>query len=145
MTATAEGVFSPALRLVTIGLLVSVGIVAFDGLGVTTALPAIASELGGMATYGWAVSALMLASVAGTVIAGFLADRHNPRGPYLAGFGIFTAGLVMSGLATSWALQIGMAPAPSSLTATTWRSIQSEAGGRTTAGRTDGTCRSGTR
>ncbi len=103
MTATAEGVFSPALRLVTIGLLVSVGIVAFDGLGVTTALPAIASELGGMATYGWAVSALMLASVAGTVIAGFLADRHNPRGPYLAGFGIFTAGLVVSGLATGWA------------------------------------------
>lgn len=38
MTATTEGVFSPALRLVTVGLLVSVGIVAFDGLGVTTAL-----------------------------------------------------------------------------------------------------------
>ena len=145
MTATTEGVFSPALRLVIVGLLVSVGIVAFDGLGVTTALPAIASELGGMDTYGWAVSALMLASVASTVIAGFLADRNNPRGPYLAGFGIFTAGLVMSGLATSWALQNGMAPAPSSLIATTWRSIQSEAGGRTTAGRTDGTCRSGTR
>ena len=36
MTATTEGVFSPALRLVTVGLLVSVGIVAFDGLGVTT-------------------------------------------------------------------------------------------------------------
>ena len=52
MTATAEGVFSPGLRLVTIGLLVSVGIVAFDGLGVTTALPAIASDLGGMTTYG---------------------------------------------------------------------------------------------
>ena len=33
MTATTEGVFSPALRLVTVGLLVSVGIVAFDGLG----------------------------------------------------------------------------------------------------------------
>ncbi|WIM67739.1 hypothetical protein QP027_11790 [Corynebacterium breve] len=50
MTATAEGVFSPGLRFVTIGLLVSVGIVAFDGLGVTTALPAIASDLGGMTT-----------------------------------------------------------------------------------------------
>ena len=44
--------FSPALRLVTVGLLVSVGIVAFDGLGAITALPAIASELGGKDTYG---------------------------------------------------------------------------------------------
>ena len=52
MTATTEGVFSPALRLVTVGLLVSVGIVAFDGLGAITALPAIASELGGKDTYG---------------------------------------------------------------------------------------------
>lgn len=101
MTATTS-VFAPPLRLVTTGLLVSVGIVAFDGLGVTTALPRITSELGGMATYGWAVSALMLASVAGTVIAGFVADHHSPCGPYLLGFGIFTIGLAVSGLAPSW-------------------------------------------
>ena len=137
--------FSPALRLVTVGLLVSVGIVAFDGLGGDYGSAGHRLRAGRDGHLRVGVSALMLASVAGTVIAGFLADRHNPRGPYLAGFGIFIAGLVMSGLATSWALQNGMAPAPSSLTATTWRSIQSEAGGRTTAGRTDGTCRSGTR
>lgn len=61
-------VLAPSLRWLTIGMLVSVGIVAFDGLGVTTALPRIASELDGLTTYGWAISALMLASVVGTVI-----------------------------------------------------------------------------
>lgn len=97
-------VLAPSLRLVTIGLLVSVGIVAFDGLGVTTALPRIAGELDGLPTYGWAVSALMLASVIGTVVAGHLADRHGPRTPYVAGFVIFVAGLLVSATATSWPL-----------------------------------------
>lgn len=86
------------------GLLVSVGIVAFDGLGVTTALPRIADELDGLSTYGWAVSALMLASVIGTVVAGHLADRHSPRTPYVVGFVIFVAGLLVSATATSWPL-----------------------------------------
>ncbi|MDN6748552.1 MAG: MFS transporter, partial [Brevibacterium sp.] len=95
---------APSLRLVTIGLLVSVGIVAFAGLGVTTALPRIAGELDGLPTYGWAVSALMLASVIGTVVAGHLADRHGPRTPYVAGFVIFVAGLLGSATATSWPL-----------------------------------------
>ncbi|MGN6036667.1 MFS transporter [Brevibacterium casei] len=95
---------SPALRWLTIGLLVSVGIVAFDGLGVTTALPRIAGELDGMNTYGWAVSALMLASVIGTVIGGFIADRHGPRTPYIAGFLIFIAGLIVSASASTWML-----------------------------------------
>lgn len=97
-----SGVFAPPLRLLTIGLLVSVGIVAFDGLGVTTAMPQIASDLGGMSTYGWAVSALMLVSVVGTVVGGYLADRTGPRRPYLAGLVVFIAGLLISATAPSW-------------------------------------------
>lgn len=99
-----SGVFSPKLRVLTTALLVSVGVVAFDGLGVTTALPRIASELEGMSTYGWAVSALMLASVAGTVIAGYLADVQGPRFPILVGFAVFTAGLAISALSTTWSV-----------------------------------------
>ncbi|WP_083650427.1 MFS transporter [Corynebacterium sp. CNJ-954] len=97
-----SGVFAPPLRLLTLGLLVSVGIVAFDGLGVTTAMPRIASDLGGMSTYGWAVSALMLASVVGTVVGGYLADRTGPRRPYLAGLVVFIAGLLISATAPAW-------------------------------------------
>jgi MFS family permease len=92
------------LRTVTLGLLLSVGVVAFDGLGVTTALPRIAGELGGLGSYGWAVSALMLASVIGTVTGGYIADRRGPKAPYVAGFAVFTAGLFVSAGATTWTL-----------------------------------------
>jgi MFS family permease len=98
------GVFAPPLRLLTLGLLVSVGIVAFDGLGVTTALPRIASDLDGMSTYGWAVSALMLASVVGTVVGGYAADRTGPRRPYVVGLAVFVIGLLVSATAPSWPL-----------------------------------------
>lgn len=101
-TENAGSVMRPPLRAVTIGLLASVGIIAFDGLGVTTALPRIAGELGGLSTYGWAVSALMLASVIGTVVAGTIADRRGPRAPYLTGLIVFAAGLVISATAVQW-------------------------------------------
>lgn len=101
-TGRAESVMRPPLRAVTLGLLASVGIIAFDGLGVTTALPRIASDLGGLSTYGWAVSALMLASVIGTVVAGTVADRGGPRTPYLGGLVVFAAGLVISATAMHW-------------------------------------------
>lgn len=105
LEATEPGsVMAPPLRMVTIGLLLSVGIVAFDGLGVTTALPRIADELGGLGTYGWAVSALMLASVVGTVIGGYIADRRGPKAPYIVGFIVFIVGLVLSATATTWTL-----------------------------------------
>lgn len=97
-------VMSAPLRMVTVGLLLSVGIVAFDGLGVTTALPRIADELDGLGTYGWAVSALMLASVVGTVIGGYIADRRGPKAPYIVGFIVFIVGLVLSATATTWTL-----------------------------------------
>ncbi|MDR1189923.1 MAG: MFS transporter [Bifidobacteriaceae bacterium] len=95
---------APQLRQLTVGVIVSVAIMAFDGLGVTTALPRIASELDGLATYGWAISALMLASVVGTVIGGFIADRRGPRRPFVAGFVVFVAGLAQSASAPSWEL-----------------------------------------
>lgn len=103
MTSSST-VLSPSLRPVTVGLLLSVGIVAFDGLSVTTAMPAITDDLGGRGTYGWAVSALMLASVVGTVVGGFIADRRGPRVPYLVGFVVFTVGLVISASAPIWAM-----------------------------------------
>lgn len=65
-------------------------------------MPAITTELGGLGTYGWAVSALMLASVTGTVVGGYLADRHGPRTPYIVGFAVFTVGLVVAAPSPAW-------------------------------------------
>jgi MFS family permease len=99
---TTESVFAPRFRALSIGVLLGVTIVAFQGLGLGTAMPAIARELGGLALYGWSFSVFMLASILGTVAAGRAADATGPTRPYLAAVALFAAGSVLGALAGSW-------------------------------------------
>jgi MFS family permease len=99
---TQDSVFAPRYRALSIGVLMGVTIVAFQGLGVGTAMPAIARELGGLHLYGWSFSAFMLASIVGTVAAGRAADATGPARPYLASVAVFAAGSVVGALAGSW-------------------------------------------
>lgn len=89
-------------RRLTAGVLLSVTVVAFNAMGVVTILPVVARDLGGLAAYGWAVSAFMLASIAGTVVAGVMADRRGLVGPYMAGLALFAAGSVLAAAAGAW-------------------------------------------
>lgn len=98
----AGGVFSPRLRGFTIGILVSVGAVAFESLGVATVLPTVAEELGGLRGYGWGLSALMLASIVGTVVAGSDIDRRGPARAVVVGSLVFALGCLLAGLAPGW-------------------------------------------
>ncbi|HYI18956.1 MAG TPA: MFS transporter [Solirubrobacteraceae bacterium] len=98
----AEGILSPRYRAMSIGVLMSVTIVAFQSLGVGTAMPDVARELGGLGSYGWAFSAFMLASVVGSVAAGGDADRHGPLRAYLAAIAAFAAGSVLAAASWSW-------------------------------------------
>lgn len=100
--AGSGGVFSPRLRGFTIGILASVGAVAFESLGVATILPAVAEELGGLGGYGWGLSALMLANIVGTVVAGVDIDRRGPARTVLVGSLVFAAGCLLAGLAPEW-------------------------------------------
>ena len=86
----------------SIGVLMSVTIVAFQSLGVGTAMPDVARDLGGLGSYGWAFSAFMLASVVGSVAAGRDADAHGPLRAYLAAIAAFAAGSLLAALAWSW-------------------------------------------
>ena len=99
-----ESVFSPRYRATSIGVLLSVSVVAFQALGVGTVMPAVARELDGLAHYGWAFSAFMLASVIGSVAAGQDADRAGPLRAYLAALASFSAGSVIAAVADSWTL-----------------------------------------
>ncbi|PPG42013.1 MFS transporter [Pseudoclavibacter sp. RFBA6] len=100
----AGGVFSPRLRGFTIGILVSVGAVAFESLGVATVLPVVAEELGGLSGYGWGLSALMLASIVGTVVAGRDIDQRGPARSVVAGSLVFALGCLLAGLASGWGM-----------------------------------------
>lgn len=100
------GVFSPRFRGFTIGILASVGAVAFESLGVATILPAVAEELGGLGGYGWGLSALMLANIVGTVVAGTDIDRRGPARTVLVGTIVFALGCLLAGLAPGWGVFI---------------------------------------
>ncbi|RJL32066.1 MFS transporter [Bailinhaonella thermotolerans] len=98
------GVFGPAHRTLSLGILLSVGMVAFESLGVATVLPGVAGDLHGLDAYGWGLSALMLANIVGTVLAGRAADRGGPRRPMALGVLAFTAGCAIAGAAPTWPL-----------------------------------------
>ncbi len=69
------GLFSPGRRALTSGLVMTVTLVAFEALAVSTVMPLVATDLGGLALYGWVFSAFFLANIVGIVVAGGLIDR----------------------------------------------------------------------
>jgi MFS family permease len=99
-----DSVFAPRYRAMSIGVLLSVTVVAFQALGVGTVMPAVAAELDGLRQYGWAFSSFMLASVIGSVAAGQDADRAGPVRAYLAALASFSAGSLLAAVAGSWTL-----------------------------------------
>jgi MFS family permease len=88
-------------RLTTIGLLLVVTLVAFESMGVATAMPTLVAELHGLALYSWPFTTFLIASVVATVLSGRMGDRRGPAPALLAGPALFAAGLVVAGTATS--------------------------------------------
>jgi MFS family permease len=104
--AAPVSIWSSAHRSLTIGLVLTVSGAAFEALAVATILPATIKDLGGLALYGWAFSAFMLANLIGITIAGAEADRQGPARPFIAGIASFVLGLIIVGLAPSMAVVI---------------------------------------
>jgi MFS family permease len=95
-------VFAPPHRALSVGILLSITAIAFEGMAVATIMPSAALDLGGLDAYGWAFSAFMLASLVGAINAGQAADRGDPCVPARVGFAAFSIGLVIGGVAPSW-------------------------------------------
>ena len=95
----AGGIWAPARRPLTAGLVLAVTFVAFEALAVATILPVVGRHLGDLRLYGWVFSAFLLASLIGIVLAGTLADRVPLGRPMLAGLALFALGLVIGGTA----------------------------------------------
>jgi len=94
-----EGGWGRSRRALTVGLLLTVAGVAFEALAVATVMPATVADLGGLSLYGWAFSAFLLTNLVGIVVAGGVADRRGPAGPFLAGVALFAGGLLLGGAA----------------------------------------------
>lgn len=94
-----DGPFTPGKITLTLGLILTIGGVAFETLAVATILPAVVDDLGGLHLYGWAFSAFLLAQLVGIVVAGLMADARGPILPFALGVLLFAAGLLVGGLA----------------------------------------------
>ncbi|GHF93644.1 MDR family MFS transporter [Streptomyces zaomyceticus] len=86
--------------LVAIGaLLLGMLLAALDQTIVSTALPTIVSELGGMEHLSWVVTAYMLASTAGTPLWGKLGDQYGRKKLFQAAIVLFLIGSALCGIA----------------------------------------------
>lgn len=89
----------PSRRLILVGLLLLVTIVATEAMAVATVMPVVEADLGDLWLYGWVFSAFHLGTLVGIVVGGREADRLDPAIPLALGLGVFCAGLVVAGLA----------------------------------------------
>jgi MFS family permease len=102
-----EGLWSPDRRSLTLGLVLTITLVAFEALAVSTIMPTVAGELGGLELYGWVFSAFFLGSLIGIVVVGGVIDRRGLAWPFAAGLGLFAIGLLVGGLAPSMPMLVG--------------------------------------
>lgn len=107
MEARGQGIFARQHRALTVGIILAIMAVAFEGLAVTTVAPVLAEELGGLGLYGWVFSAYLLAQLVGTVVAGQQVDRHGPARPFVGALLLFAAGLLTAAVAPSMPMLIG--------------------------------------
>jgi MFS family permease len=102
-----DGLWSPQRRSLTIGLVLTITLVAFEALAVSTIMPTVARELGGLELYGWVFSAFFLGSLIGIVVVGGVIDRRGLAPPFAVGLGLFAIGLLLGGLAPTMPVLVG--------------------------------------
>jgi len=96
-----DGLWSPQRRVLSGGLVLTITLVAFESLAVSTVLPIVAVDLGGLQLYGWVLSAFFLGSLIGIAVVGGTMDRGALGRPFAIGLGLFGLGLLIGGLAPS--------------------------------------------
>ena len=85
------------------GLLLAILLAMLDNLIVSTALPRIVGDLGGVAHLSWVVTAYILASLVVTPFYGKLGDMYGRKKFFVVAIVIFLAGSALSGLSQSMA------------------------------------------
>jgi MFS family permease len=99
--AVRPDLWSAERRRLTVGLVLTITLVAFESLAIATIMPEVKDDLGGLGLYGWVFSGFFLSSLLGIVLAGRMADHRGLALPFTLGLGMFAGGLVVGGAATS--------------------------------------------
>jgi len=96
-----------ALTTVFVALMFGMFLAALDQTIVSTALPTIVGDLGGLNHLSWVVTSYLLASTVSTPLYGKLGDMHGRKPVFLAAILIFLAGSMLAGLSQSMGQLIG--------------------------------------
>jgi EmrB/QacA subfamily drug resistance transporter len=101
-TAAGDGTLAGrALAPVFGALMLGMFLAALDQTIVSTALPTIVGDLGGLDHLSWVVTSYLLASTTSTPLYGKLGDMYGRKPLFLAAILIFLAGSMLSGLSRS--------------------------------------------
>jgi EmrB/QacA subfamily drug resistance transporter len=87
--------------LITLGVMLSVFMGSMESTVVATAMPTIASQLGGLESYSWVFSAYMLTSTTTVPLYGKLSDLYGRRPIYAIAMVLFLLGSALCGLSQS--------------------------------------------
>jgi EmrB/QacA subfamily drug resistance transporter len=99
-TATGELTHRQILAVLT-GLMLAMLLAALDQTIVSTALPTIVGDLGGLNHLSWVVTAYLLTSTATTPLYGRIGDLYGRKRVFQAAIVVFLAGSALCGAATS--------------------------------------------
>jgi EmrB/QacA subfamily drug resistance transporter len=86
-------------RLITLSLFVATFLVALDASVVSTAMPTVIGQIGGISLYGWVFSAYLLTSTVTVPIYGKLADLYGRKPVFILSIAIFLVGSMACGQA----------------------------------------------
>jgi MFS family permease len=94
--------FDPARRrAVTLALVLVTALASFESTVVSTAMPTIIGDLGGLPHYAWVFSIYLLTSTVAMPVYGRLADIHGRRRLILVAIGVFLTGAIVCAFARS--------------------------------------------
>lgn len=88
-------------RTLLVGTMLTVFSIAFQSMGVATALPTLMASFHAESLYPWAFTTMISGMLAATIVSGRVADQRGPAFPMYLGFALFAAGLVLGWLAPS--------------------------------------------
>ena len=97
---------TPEQFVIAAGIMAALAVAALDSTVVSTAMPTIIGNLGGLSEYGWVFSAYLLASTVTVPLYARLADMHGRKPVFLTGIALFVGGSMLCGFASSMALLI---------------------------------------
>ncbi len=87
------------LKVITLGILLSLFLASMEGTVVATAMPTIVGQLGGLSIYSWVFAIYLLAGTTTVPIYGKLSDLYGRRRVFSAAMLLFLGGSILCGTA----------------------------------------------